>query len=286
MICNMSENPLFRYYTAPRIPDGVRFNMGENPIPAGLKKVELEQPSGRLAILSLKLFMPGQEVSSDGSNKLLVLINGGMGKITREDEDREFFVSGVPAIFYAARGQKLQFDGTFSGWVLELRQNKPDDLEDKLPNIAAASAKSSPITEKIFTEDDLKEKLNKAVIDRFPKGRGELIKWAMGQWNSTCPLNVALGTGGLGSYRDEMQIEPGVVEIHLINRGRTVYHLENGNRERFDFPTRRGNVVVINPDIYSQRERYSDYSEFCIKWGTEPGKLIDPKAKFYRKDMA
>ena len=115
--------------------------------------------------------------------------------------------------------------------------------------------------------------------------QGEIINWALGQWNSNCPLNVALGIGGLGSVADASHIEPGVVEIHLVNRGRTILHIED-NTGTYNVPQRAGDVTLVKATMYCQRERYSAFSEFCIKWGIHPGELIKPTEKFYKEDSS
>lgn len=257
-----------------------RYNLSEgSPYPEDKNTITLEQPNGLLDISfygnhSLKPFP--NFIGPKPGEKILVLISSGEGNITKNG--KEFQVQDNPAVFFLEGEEAIATRGNFSGWIARLTESQPTQ---GLPT----NQSQSGLSEKVYTRNELTGEIDSSVTHLYPDGKGEIIRWVLGQWNSKSPLNVAYEGGGLGSVGDQMHKEPGVAEIHLISQGRIIHNIldENGNLVRF--PGRTGDVVVIEGGTFCQVSRYSgDYKGFCIKWAIEPGGTIDPKAKFFWKN--
>ena|SRR5450755_4311448 len=155
----MTEKLWDAFYHAPKVPDKVRFNLRNNPYPPGIEKVEFQQLSGTFTISSLETNDKTEEIISDGTNKFLILLAKGNGLVRRMTENAKFVVNSVPAIFYLSRNQSLQIKGTFTGWIVQLRQTPFNDLEELLPNVEAAVNKGPTISEKIYILGKVQRKL-------------------------------------------------------------------------------------------------------------------------------
>jgi len=240
---------------------------------------EVEKPSGKLEINFYPPETPfPEEISCLEHENLWILIASGNGTITKSSQD--FTIDNVPAVFFLQTAETIKTQGQFSAWIVRLKETTPT---------SNPPTGNTVISEKILTAKELKDlkeeaaKAHPSVAEKFPAGKGETICWALGQWNSQSPLNIAFEGGGLGSIGDEMHKEPQVVEIHLVNQGRCVLTCIDENNNPFKFPQqKKGDLVIIQPGTFCQMSRYSgDYKGFTIKWAVEPGGLIDPKAKIY-----
>jgi len=264
----------FKYYHEPELPkEVIRANLSsESPFPSPINHFEIEKPNGKLEINFYSPETPfPEEISCQENESLWILIASGNGKITKLSQD--FTIDNVPAVFFLQAAETIKTQGQFSAWIIRLKGTTPTL---NLPT------ENTVISEKILTADELVGKIHPSVSEKYPDGKGEIIRWVLGQWNSYSPLNVAYEGGGLGSVGDKMHKEPQVVEIHLVNQGRCVLTCIGEDNNFFKFPNRKGDVVVVEPDTFCQMSRYSgDYKGFTIKWAVEPGRLIDREAKIY-----
>ncbi len=263
------------YYNIPENFQVQRINLKERPG----QVIRIEQPSGQLAITFFgKDRKFPYAVTSTSQEKTLVLIASGQGKVIKEGQ--EFNIDGTPAVFFLDGADRIETLGDFSGWIVRLKETQPTQ---ELPT------SSTEITEKVFNPEEVKGEVKD---QRFPNGQGETIQWALGQWNSKSPINVAYEAGGLGSIGDAgiFDLEDQVLEIQLTAQGRLVHrtvtgHFEldgGGNRvgDVFDFPARSGDVSIAKPGSLISASRYSgNYKGFTLKWAVKPADIINPKRK-------
>lgn len=262
-----NKEPDFKYYN---LPDSVqRVNLGpETPYPAG-SKIEFKQESGQLSVE----FYPSKLPHTVASNqeKTWILIADGMGTVNYGNQTHE--INNVPAVLYLEEDREALVDGDFTAWIVRLKE--------AIPTLNLPTGPNS-IDLKVFLPEELKGEIDPSVAERFSQGKGEIIRWILGQWNSQSPINIAFEEGGLGSVGDKMHKEPQVSEIHLVNQGRAIFTCLDENSHPFRFPCRKGDVIDVRPGTFCQMSRYSgDFKGFTIKWAHEAAKIIDPKAKIY-----
>lgn len=261
------------YYNIPENFQTQRFNLKERPG----QTIMIEQPSGQLKITFFgkdRKFPP--TVTSLPNENTLVLIAQGEGEITKNEQ--RFELNGNPAVCIVDNQHPIQTDGNFSGWIVRLKETEPT------PNLPTTQTN---IDHWVPQESEMVKTIEN---DRFLGANGRIVRWCIGQWNSTSPINVAFEGGGLGSIGDsKFDLEDQVSEIHLTLQGRIVFtsvsnpHLEgtgNLTADEFKTPIRAGDVIIAKPGSYIKMGRYSgDYKGFCLKWAIDPGEIIDPKRK-------
>ena len=190
-----SKEPDFKYYN---LPDSVqRINLGpESPYPEE-SKVYLEQESGQLSVE----FYPNELPQTIASNqeKTWILIADGKGVVNYRNLSIE--INNTPAVFYLEENQEALIEGNFNAWIIKLKEASPT------PNLPSGH---NSITYKVFSPEDLKGEIDPSVVQDFSQGKGEIIRWVMGQWNSKSPINIAFEGGGLGSIGNKMHKEPQV----------------------------------------------------------------------------
>lgn len=247
---------------ASSIPEGVLYRSGH---------AELMLPAGTVSIdrfLGEDSIPP--HIESNGEDKILVCIARGTGSARRLLTRNEFSLQGGPAVFYLPRSDALTLHGEFGGWVVRFIQANPQDLEDRLPTVDAY--KESPVMERIYTREEIEEARK--------KNGGYFANWGGGQWNSQSPINFAYAEGGLGSTPDEPHREPDGEEIVLVNEGRMVHtEMKDDGKRPYQYPVQAGDIAVVSSDVWTRRTRLSHLSAFVLKVATQPGTLINPKAK-------
>ena len=262
-----------KYYRIPEKYQVERISLTEKPGEA----IRLEQPSGQLTITFFgKDRKFPHAVTSLPDENTLVLIASGQGKIQKDNQ--EFNLTGTPAVFLVDSQHPIQTKGDFSGWIVRLKETT---LTPNLPTT------QTNIDHWIPQEGEMIKTIQN---DKFPRANGRIVRWCMGQWNSTSPINIAYEGGGLASVGDsKFDIEEQISEIHLALQGRIIFDtvanptLDGGGNlmvDEFKTPIRSGDIIIAKPGSHLRMGRYSgDYKGFCLKWADNPADIIDTKRK-------
>lgn len=261
------------YYNIPKDFQVKRVNLSERPG----QTLKIEQPSGQLTITFFgKDRKFPHTVSSIPDEKILVLIAEGKGNVLRNNE--QFELNSTPSVFLVDHENHIQLKGDFKGWIVRLKETEPTpNLPTTQTNIDHWVPQGNDMAKTVENKD-------------YPNANGRIVRWCIGQWNSTSPINVAYEGGGLASLGDsKFDLENQISEIHLALQGRIVFtsvsnpHLAgtgNLTADEFKTPIRAGDVIIAKPGSLIKMGRYSgDYKGFCLKWAINPGEIIDPKRK-------